>query len=75
MYIFALHRQKADEAYLIGKGLPPVAAYLDIPDIIKVAKVKSINQLDSVVKVRVTLYRLTHFLFLHTKSNVDANDL
>ena len=33
------HRQKADEAYLIGKGLPPVAAYLDIADIIKVAKV------------------------------------
>uniref|UniRef100_A0A1A8QF55 Pyruvate carboxylase n=1 Tax=Nothobranchius pienaari TaxID=704102 RepID=A0A1A8QF55_9TELE len=33
-----MHRQKADEAYLIGKGLPPVAAYLDIADIIKVAK-------------------------------------
>ncbi|XP_070848873.1 pyruvate carboxylase, mitochondrial-like [Chaetodon trifascialis] len=33
-----MHRQKADEAYLIGKGLPPVAAYLHIPDIIKVAK-------------------------------------
>lgn len=34
-----MHRQKADEAYLIGKGLPPVGAYLHIPDIIKVAKV------------------------------------
>uniref|UniRef100_A0A8C5WCJ8 Pyruvate carboxylase n=1 Tax=Leptobrachium leishanense TaxID=445787 RepID=A0A8C5WCJ8_9ANUR len=34
-----IHRQKADEAYLIGKGLPPVQAYLHIPDIIKVAKV------------------------------------
>ncbi|KAM4714587.1 pyruvate carboxylase, mitochondrial-like isoform 2-T2 [Anableps anableps] len=33
-----MHRQKADEAYLIGKGLPPVTAYLHIPDIIKVAK-------------------------------------
>uniref|UniRef100_A0A8C6UJ21 Pyruvate carboxylase n=1 Tax=Neogobius melanostomus TaxID=47308 RepID=A0A8C6UJ21_9GOBI len=33
-----MHRQKADEAYLIGKGLAPVAAYLAIPDIIKVAK-------------------------------------
>ncbi|XP_068612134.1 LOW QUALITY PROTEIN: pyruvate carboxylase, mitochondrial-like, partial [Brachionichthys hirsutus] len=33
-----MHRQKADEAYLIGKGLPPVAAYLHIPDIIQVAK-------------------------------------
>lgn len=38
-----MHRQKADEAYLIGKGLPPVAAYLDIPDIIKVAKVRDVN--------------------------------
>ncbi|KAJ8275453.1 hypothetical protein COCON_G00072050 [Conger conger] len=26
-----MHRQKADEAYLIGKGLAPVAAYLHIP--------------------------------------------
>ena len=34
-----MHRQKADEAYLIGKGLAPVAAYLDIPEIIRVAKV------------------------------------
>lgn len=36
-----MHRQKADEAYLIGRGLPPVQAYLHIPDIIKVAKVES----------------------------------
>ena len=34
-----MHRQKADEAYLIGKGRAPVAAYLDIPEIIRVAKV------------------------------------
>lgn len=33
-----MHRQKADEAYLIGKGMPPVAAYLNIPEIIKIAK-------------------------------------
>nr|BAC23138.1 pyruvate carboxylase [Pagrus major] len=38
-----MHRQKADEAYLIGKGLPPVAAYLDIPDIIKVAKDNNVD--------------------------------
>ncbi|TKS92771.1 Pyruvate carboxylase, mitochondrial [Collichthys lucidus] len=38
-----MHRQKADEAYLIGKGLPPVAAYLDIPDIIRVAKDNNVD--------------------------------
>ncbi|XP_039997309.1 pyruvate carboxylase, mitochondrial-like isoform X2 [Xiphias gladius] len=38
-----MHRQKADEAYLIGKGLPPVAAYLHIPDIIKVAKDNNVD--------------------------------
>ncbi len=34
----ALHRFKADEAYLVGKGKGPIAAYLDIADIIRVAK-------------------------------------
>lgn len=34
-----MHRQKADESYLVGKGMPPVQAYLSIPEIIKVAKV------------------------------------
>uniref|UniRef100_A0AAR2KE50 Pyruvate carboxylase n=1 Tax=Pygocentrus nattereri TaxID=42514 RepID=A0AAR2KE50_PYGNA len=38
-----MHRQKADEAYLIGRGLPPVAAYLHIPDIIKVAKENDVD--------------------------------
>ncbi|MEM0944917.1 MAG: biotin carboxylase N-terminal domain-containing protein, partial [Pseudomonadota bacterium] len=33
-----LHRFKADEAYRIGEGKGPVAAYLDIDDIIRVAK-------------------------------------
>ncbi|RNA12573.1 pyruvate mitochondrial-like [Brachionus plicatilis] len=33
-----VHRIKADESYLIGKGLPPVQAYLSIPEIIKIAK-------------------------------------
>ncbi|VDK50159.1 unnamed protein product [Anisakis simplex] len=33
----SMHRLKADEAYLVGKGLEPVAAYLSIPDIIDVA--------------------------------------
>ncbi|XP_072345571.1 pyruvate carboxylase, mitochondrial-like isoform X2 [Scyliorhinus torazame] len=38
-----MHRQKADEAYLIGKGLPPVQAYLHIPDIIQVAKENEVD--------------------------------
>ena len=38
-----IHRQKADEAYLVGQGLDPVAAYLDIPGIIKVAKTNHID--------------------------------
>ncbi|MES2884173.1 MAG: pyruvate carboxylase [Pseudomonadota bacterium] len=34
---FALHRFKADESYLVGAGKKPIAAYLDIHDIIRVA--------------------------------------
>jgi pyruvate carboxylase len=33
-----LHRYKADEAYLVGKGLEPVAAYLAEDDIVELAK-------------------------------------
>ena len=35
---YALHRFKADEAYLVGEGKEPVQAYLDIADIIRVAR-------------------------------------
>jgi pyruvate carboxylase len=35
---FALHRFKADEAYQIGVGKKPIAAYLDIDEILRVAK-------------------------------------
>ncbi len=35
---FALHRFKADESYLVGEGKKPIAAYLDIDDIIRIAK-------------------------------------
>ena len=35
---FALHRFKADEAYLVGEGKGPVQAYLDIADIVRIAK-------------------------------------
>ncbi|PRY91192.1 pyruvate carboxylase [Donghicola tyrosinivorans] len=34
----SLHRFKADEAYRIGEGMGPVAAYLSISEIIRVAK-------------------------------------
>ena len=34
----SLHRFKADEAYQIGKGMGPVAAYLSIDEIIRVAR-------------------------------------
>src|SRR5690606_2134792 len=34
----SLHRQKADEAYLIGEKGHPVRAYLDVSEIIRVAK-------------------------------------
>ena len=35
---FSLHRMKADESYLVGDGKGPVEAYLDIEDIIRVAR-------------------------------------
>ncbi len=34
---FSLHRTKADEAYLVGRGKGPVEAYLDIEDILRIA--------------------------------------
>lgn len=40
---FGVHRFKADEAYLIGEGKGPVAAYLDIPGIIDLAKKKDVD--------------------------------
>lgn len=39
----SLHRNKADEAYLIGKGKGPVDAYLDIEDILRVAKEHNVD--------------------------------
>ena len=33
-----MFRQKADESYLVGKGLPPVQAYLSISEILKIAR-------------------------------------
>ena len=39
----ALHRFKADEAYLIGSGKGPVEAYLDIAGIVALAKEKEVD--------------------------------
>ncbi|XP_039957967.1 pyruvate carboxylase, mitochondrial isoform X1 [Bactrocera neohumeralis] len=38
-----MHRQKADESYIVGKGLPPVEAYLNIPEIIRVCKENDVD--------------------------------
>ena len=40
---FCIHRYKADEAYQIGVGKGPVAAYLDIDSIIGLAKEKGVD--------------------------------
>ncbi|WP_019451744.1 pyruvate carboxylase [Cupriavidus sp. BIS7] len=34
----ALHRFKADESYLVGDGKKPLAAYLDIDDVLRIAR-------------------------------------
>ena len=36
--ILSLHRNRADEAYLVGEGKKPIDAYLDMDDIIRIAK-------------------------------------
>lgn len=38
-----LHRQKADESYLIGEDLGPIESYLDIEGIIALAKEKNVD--------------------------------
>jgi len=35
---FSLHRFKADESYLVGAGSKPIAAYLDIAEMLRVAR-------------------------------------
>jgi len=40
---FCMHRFKADEGYLIGQGKGPVAAYLDIPSIVALAKERGVD--------------------------------
>ena len=40
---FSLHRTKADESYLVGTGKSPVDAYLDIADIVRIAKAANVD--------------------------------
>src|SRR5262249_30514195 len=39
----SLHRFKADEAYLIGEGKGPVQAYLDVDNIVALAREKGVD--------------------------------
>lgn len=39
----SLHRFRADESYLIGEGKAPVEAYLDMDDIIRVARENEVD--------------------------------
>ncbi|KGL37732.1 pyruvate carboxylase [Listeria sp. SHR_NRA_18] len=39
----AFHRYKADEAYLVGEGKKPIDAYLDIDNIIEIAKIANVD--------------------------------
>jgi pyruvate carboxylase len=40
---FSLHRFKADESYQVGEGRKPLQAYLDIDDIIRVARLAKVD--------------------------------
>ncbi len=40
---FSLHRFKADESYLVGRGKKPIEAYLAIDELIKVAKKANVD--------------------------------
>lgn len=41
--MYSLYRTRADEAYLIGENKSPLAAYLDIPGIIDLAKRRNVD--------------------------------
>ncbi len=40
---FSLHRYKADEAYLVGRGKDPVEAYLDYNEILDLAEARGVD--------------------------------
>lgn len=39
----ALHRFKADESYLVGEGKKPLQAYLDIEDVLRIARLAKVD--------------------------------
>lgn len=39
----ALHRFKADESYLVGEGKKPLQAYLDIEDVLRIARAAKVD--------------------------------
>jgi len=51
----SLHRNQADEAYLVGEGKKPVEAYLDIEDIIRIAKEHDIDAIHPGLKTKSSL--------------------
>jgi len=70
-----MHRQKADESYLVGKGLPPVDAYLNYPEIIRIAKVGSRKRCFPGLLTRIhwSFIKLMHGIglsFLHFKTKI-----
>ncbi len=42
----ALQRFKSDESYLVGEGKEPLAAYLDIDDVLRVARQANVDAID-----------------------------
>lgn len=63
-----MHRQKADESYIVGKGLPPVQAYLNIPDIIRIAKVSYRYIVISLSKCKTALTDFTFIWYCDRKT-------
>ncbi len=57
-----IHRIKADESYLIGKGLAPVQAYLNIPEIIKIAKDNNVEAIHPGYGLLSKFYNFYHLI-------------
>ena len=68
----AMHRQKADEAYLVGKGLKPNDAYLNIEDIVRIAKVWKDKSL--LMKMCLLMY-LPHYMKSFNSSILQVHDI